>query len=690
MTPPSLNQLDRLIRPRSIAIIGASAKATEMAGYSLNNLLGAGFPGAIYPVNPRHAEMRGLTCYPDVASLPQTPDTAMIVVPAARVLGVLQDCHAKGIGTATILSSGFGEGDGDEAAADRARELAEFITASGMRVLGPNCIGSMSVPDRAVARAGAYLPEHLIAGDVSLICQSGGASLIIMNRAQDRGLGLDLVLPTGNEIDVDMTELFAYAVDQPVTKVVCLFIESIQDGPRFLAVAERARARGIHVVAAKVGISAPGAASVAAHTGALAGTDAAYDAAFRRAGIRRVADYDGLHEVAAILSRHGALAGRRLGVVCISGAEAASVSDMCAELNIALPAPSESTQQVMSDKLKYGAVQNPLDLTGQLFSGDRPLATAAMTAVTTDPAYDAVLVCITSLGRNVAEWLGPILKQAQDTSGKPVIVTWWTAGQRTYDAHAHLRSLGLTVFDTTYRAVAAIAAAMPPYQPDPPMPSPRPAVPSGRPATVALTGAAAVARLGEAVPFVESIPVASAQDAITAAKRRQAPIVLKVEADGLAHKSELGGVAVDLRQPEEISEAYERLAGLGLPVVAQPVVTGLEVLLGVRRDPAFGHTVTVGLGGVWTELFRDVATELCPVSEQQARQMMDRLQAAPLLHGFRGGPGYDIDALAAVVAAVSSWAVRHPGVRAAEVNPLFVRPAGEGALAVDALVELDE
>lgn len=687
MNESARSQLDRLIRPTSIAIIGASEKATEMSGYSLNNLLAAEFPGPIYPVNPRHTQMRGMTCYPDVASLPTTPDTAMIVVPAARVLDVLRDCHAKGIDTATILSSGFGEGDGDDSAARRAQELAEFIKASGMRVLGPNCIGGMSVPTRAIARAGAYIPEHLIAGDVSLICQSGGASLITMNRAQDRGLGLDLVLPTGNEIDVDMTELFEYSVDQPETKVVALFVESIQDGPRFLAVAERARAQGIHVVAAKVGASDSGAASVAAHTGALAGSDAAYDAAFRRVGIRRVADYDGLHEVAAILSRHGALRGRRIGVVCISGAEAALVSDLCADLKLELPSPSSSTQDQMTDKLKYGAVQNPLDLTGQLFSGDRPLATAAMTAVTTDPAYDAILVSITTLGRNVAEWLGPILKEAQDASDKPVIVSWWTAGQRTYDAHAHLRSLGLTVFDTTYRALAAISAAAPPHRPAP-APTP-PATPAPTASGTTRTGALAADQFAGAVPMVETVRVTSADEAVAAAKRWNAPIVLKIEADGLAHKSELGGVAVDLRKPEEITTAYERLARLGADVVAQPVVNGLEVLVGVRRDSAFGPTVTVGLGGVWTELFRDSATELCPVSPEQARAMVDGLRAAPLFHGFRGGPHYDVDALAATVASLSRWATERPEVRAAEVNPLFVRPAGQGAVAVDALVELD-
>ena len=679
--PLDLARLDQLIRPASIAIIGASERTTEMPGYSLANLAKHGYPGRIYPVNPRHEYVQGYRCYPDVASLPEAPDTALVLVPAARVLDVLRQCHDRGIGTATVLSSGFGEGEGDEPAAARARELSAFVAETGMRVLGPNCIGVMNLPDRAIARAAAFLPEQLIPGDVTLISQSGGASLITMNRAQSRGLGLNLVLPTGNEIDIDMSELFAYAVEQPDTSVIGLFVESIKDGHRFLQVAQRARERGIHVVAAKVGESDTGAASVAAHTGALAGSDAAYDAAFRRAGIWRVPGYDGLHEAAAILSRHGPLAGRRLGVVCISGAEAASIADDCARLGLELPPPSATTRAHMTDKLKYGRVQNPLDLTGQLFSGDRTLAADALTAVTTDPAYDAILVSITTLGREVASWLGPLLQQAQDASGKPVLVSWWTAGPRTWDAHAHLRSLGLTVFETTYRALETLAAITAPAEGTPPAPH-RPG------STVGVrTGAEAAALLGPAVSFVESAVVESEAAAIAAWEKYGAPVVVKAAAEGLAHKTELGGVEVDLRTPEEVAAAFRRLARIAPSVEVQPMLKGLEVLLGVRRDATFGWTVTVGLGGVWTELFGDAATELCPVDEDTARAMVARLRAARLFAGYRGGPAYDVDALARTVAALSRWAVDQPDVRAAELNPLIVRPGTGGAVAVDALVE---
>jgi acyl-CoA synthetase (NDP forming) len=514
-----------------------------------------------------------------------------------------------------------------------------------------------------------------------------------MNRAQSRGLGLNLVLPTGNESDVDMTELFAYAVEQPDTSVVCLFVESIRDGAAFLAVAQRARDRGVHVVAAKVGRSDSGAASVSAHTGALAGSDAAYDAAFRRVGIRRARDYDGLHEAADVLARHGPLTGRRLGVICISGAEAASVADRCADLDLELPEPSAATQRHMTDKLKYGRVQNPLDLTGQLFSGDRDLAVDALSAVSKDPAYDAILVCITTLGPDVADWLGPVFQRAQQVSGKPVLVSWWTAGPRTVEAHARLRALDLTVFETTDRALRTVDVVAPPAVP--------PAglnIHSGRsraavavPSSVVHSASAAAGLLQGAVPFVPSLVVASADAVADATARLGPPVAVKLATPGLAHKTEAGGVVLGLATPADAVAAYERLAADGdVAVEVQPmVVGGLEVLLGIRRDDTFGATVTVGLGGVWTELFGDVVTELCPVDRATAAAMLGRLRAWPLFTGYRGGPRYDVDALAATVVALSEWASGRAGLRSAELNPLIVLPAGRGVVAVDALVELD-
>jgi acyl-CoA synthetase (NDP forming) len=462
----------------------------------------------------------------------------------------------------------------------------------------------------------------------------------------------------------------------------------------------------VHVVAVKVGASAQGAEAVAAHTAALAGQDAAYDAVFRRLGIHRVRDYDGLHEVAGLLRRHGRLRGRRLGAVCISGAEAAWIADRCGELDLDLPAPSAKTALALAGRLKYGAVENPLDLTGQLFSGDRALGASALKAVCSDPAFDAVLVSVTSLGIDVATWLGPLLADAQRDAGKPLLVSWWLAGERTQLAHDHLRELGLTVFDGTYRALGAIASvapARPGWPGDRPAESGRAAAgdapsPIGRgdgPSTTrpgggsSATGASAAAQLAGIVPFVPGELVATAGEALAAADRLGYPVVLKLAADGVTHKTEHGGVITGIGSAEALQAAFDRLADvLPPPFELQQMITGgLELLVGAARDAVFGPMLTVGLGGVWTEILRDAVTEVAPVDPAGVTAMLQRLRAARILAGYRGQPAYDVAAVAEIASRLSSWIAANPRVRAVELNPLIVRPGG--AVAVDALIERD-
>lgn len=689
--------LDRLLTPRSIAIVGASDNPSGMSGFSLRNLIATGYRGGLYPVNPNRETVQGLPAFASVAALPETPDTALIVLPAARVLAALDECRRRGIPTATVVSSGFGEGDAGAEGVARKKELDKFIATSGMRILGPNCIGPMNVTNSVIQRAAAYLPAELYSGGVTLISQSGGASLITLNRAQTHGVGLDLVLPTGNEADIGMTELFEYVVDRGTSQVICLFVESVRDGERFIRVAERARMAGVQMVAVKVGASAQGAEAVAAHTAALAGHDAAYNAVFRRLGIHRVRDYDGLHEVAGLLQRHGPLCGRRLGAVCISGAEAAWIADRCGELDLDLPAPSAATALALAGRLKYGAVENPLDLTGQLFSGDRALGASALKAVCSDSAFDAVLVSVTSLGIDVATWLGPLLADAQRDSGKPLFVSWWLAGERTQLAHDHLRELGLTVFDGTYRALDAIASAAPARSgwPGDHSAAGRPAEsggaldaagPGGAPST---TGSSAAAQLEGIVPFVPGELVATAGEALAAAQRLGYPVVLKLAADGVTHKTEHGGVVTGIGSEKALRAAFAQLTKvLPPPFELQQMVTdGLELLVGAARDAVFGPMLTVGLGGVWTEILRDAVTEVAPVDAAGVIAMLQRLKAARILAGYRGQSAYDVASVAEIASRLSSWIAANPRVQAVELNPLVVR--ADGAVAVDALIERD-
>jgi acyl-CoA synthetase (NDP forming) len=683
--------LDKLVRPACIAVVGASDNFRSMAGLSLVNLRQHGYKGVVYPVNPRHTELLGYRCYPSLRDLPTVPDTAIIQVPARAVPATLHDCIDVGIPTATVLSSGFGEGDRDDEARARTEEVRRIADSGKIRILGPNCIGLVDVSNQIVQRAAAFLPEVLHQGPVSIIAQSGGASLILLNRAQQRGVGLNLILTTGNELDVDMTDLFEYAVGRRETKVVCLVVETIRRGARFLDVARDARARGIELLAMKVGTSEEGSRAVSAHTGALAGTDEAYDAAFRSVGIVRVDHYDSLSEAALILERLGRRPGRRLGVVSISGGEAAWISDKCADVGLELPPLSEPTREALEGKLRFGALRNPLDLTGQLFSGDAELGVTALRAVAADPVLDLLLVAITSLGPEVASWLGPMISQASRETRKPIMVVWWTAGSRTLQAHHLLEEQGLIVFESSYRALAAIAAASGiPMRPYTRNRHPRAsAAPSEH---RILTGTLAEAWFGTGIPMAPSALVSTIDDAKAAASDFGFPVAMKLMLPGVAHKTEMRAVRLDIATTDQLERNWHDLVslvpGLERPrIQLQPMLKGIEVLVGGRRDDVFGPLVTVAAGGILAELVQDIACELAPVTAEQARCIIKQLKTAPLLFGYRGSAACDVDALAKTIAAFSARFAESDAL-AAELNPVLVGELGHGAIAVDALVEV--
>lgn len=677
--------LDRLITPRSIAVIGASEKTSTLAGLSLVNLVRYGFSGELYPVNPRHSELCGLTSYPAITDVPTVPDTAIVVVPAHDVLNVVRDSVGVGIRTFTILSSGFGEGADTNESAARKRDLLDYIRSENIRVLGPNSIGVINVRDQVVQRAAAFLPPEMRAGEVAFISQSGGASLIAFNRAQSAGVGASFVIPTGNEFDIDVNDAFEFVCNEGSSKVVCLFLESIKDGLRLIEIGRRAHAAGISVFAIKVGSSTAGNRAVSAHTGAVSGQDDVYNAALAQAGIVRVDDLDMFHETARIIVERGRPASNRVAAICVSGGEAAWIADEAAKVGLELPRPDEKTSAALQARLRFGASDNPLDLTGQLFSGDQALADDALSAITADDNYDALLLAVPTLGRNVSKWLAPVVADVQGRTDKPVLVSWWGVGGSEAAVFDNLRDLGVTAFDTPYRALGALAAAARSSRPLP-----------ERPANAATAGSRASASVLEeqvraVVPFPPTEVADSVNDAFAAAQSLGLPVVIKVVADDLQHKTELGAVAVNLRTADDVTAVLTRLDGVrrgisGGRFEIQRFLTGAELLVSGRYDPTFGPVITIGAGGIWTELIADASTMLAPLSEDAVTRVLSELRIGRILAGYRNSEALDVPAAARAITAFSEVVAGFgPEVLSVELNPMIV--TAEGAFAVDLLVE---
>ncbi len=703
--------LEPLLRPKSIAIIGASEKQGVISGMSLRNLLKYKYPGKIFPVNPSYEKLMDIPCYKSVLDIPEPVDTAVVVIPAKGVLPVLEDCVRKGVKTITVVSSGFGEAGGGESGAQMQEKVKRLARESGVRILGPNCIGLMNVPDCIIQRGALYLVEDMIPGPVGMVSHSGGVSLIMFNRAQAHGVGISFVAPSGNEVDLEMCDLIDFMVEDPGTKVICAYIEGLKDGKRFLQVARKAASVAKPIIAVKVGHSREGRKAALAHTGALTGSDVVHDAAFRKTAVTRVADIDALHEAGLLFSSAPLPRGRRVGVITVSGGEAIWVADACADMGLEMPELSAQARQTINERMKFGKAQNPLDLTGQLF-GDPELLTTCLQMFGQQDNLDSILMVIPTLGSAHAKWICPPVIKAARELNKPFVVTWWSCGPDSLVAHQMFREAHVPAYQTPYRALAALKAyveyaeRLQPVQAE--LASPIAAKPSprrtelvkrihdaGRPLSLADTEVLDLLTEYD-IPVVKQAAVSSRESAVETAKKLGFQVVLKVNAPAIVHKTDVGCVKVGLGTPDQVAEAYDQIlhnAKAADPqaaiagVVVQPMLHGVETILGLSMDPQFGPVVMFGSGGVNAELWKDVSHRLAPLSDAEAAQMIREVRGFPLLSGFRGQPPADIGALQQLLVRLGKAAVDLEGaISSMDLNPVVVMPPGSGAAVVDARI----
>jgi acetyl-CoA synthetase (ADP-forming) len=696
--------LGALLRPRSVAVIGASEDAGKFGGRVLRLLVQHGFAGAIYPINRTRETLLGLPAYPSVESTPTPPDLAVMAVPRDAVPEAVAACARAGTRAAIVITARFS--DAGEAGAALEREIVGMARAAGMRLMGPNCLGLVSPVNRLVLCSSPSLFDpNLPMGRIGLISSSGALMATMLDRARTRGIGLSHAFSIGNQADLDLADYLDGLATDPHTAALCAYVEGVKDAPRFLAAACRVRAAGKPLLIVKAGRSEAGAAAAFSHTAALTGSHAAFTAACRDVGALVLDDLDAMIPLAESLIRHPAPLPEAVAVLTPSGGAGALAADRLAGAGLPLAALGGETVARLAAWYPPGEPPgNPVDLGATRGDGLNAAAGDLVAALMAAPEVGAVLAPLTT-APDMAR-IAALLADGAEAAGqaKPLIGVLHP-GAAADEARRVLTARGVLHGDsldeaarvlTGHRAWAALQPRPRPARPADLPPAP-PALPPG--ALGEATAKAALAAYG--VPVNRGETVADAAAAVAAASRLRPPFAVKVVSPDIVHKSDAGGVALDLPDAEAAAAAVGAMAACLAQThpaariegyLVQEMARGhLEVLIGARRDPQFGPMITVGAGGVLAELLADVVTACAPVDAATARAMLESLRLAPLLAGHRGGPPLDLVALAETVSRVS-WLAADLGDRFAELdlNPVLVGAAGEGCVAVDARLLMEE
>lgn len=692
-----MKPIERLLQPRSVAVIGASADPTKTAGRPVSYLRKHSFAGKIYPVNPKVEAISGLKCYPDVSSLPETPDVAIVLLGAERAHLAVRELAARGTAAAIVLASGYTETG--EQGARRQQQLMEAVGA--MRILGPNTIGLVNLTDSIVLSAsGALEMEHFPVGSIGVVSQSGGILGALLSRAAARGIGLSKLISTSNEVDLELADFIDVLVDDEATRVIALYVETVRHPAKFRAAALKAARAGKPIVAFKIGRSEAGAQAAVSHTGALAGADRMYDALFRQCGVIRAQTFGDLLDIPAALATRRNLRGKRVAILTSTGGAGTLVSDSLGVAGFETPAPDTTTAAALR-ALQTGdhaaLDRNPIDVT---LAGLQPdLLRSAIKILLASPSYDALAIIVGSSGLAMPELMAGAIEDCLPLSDKPVIAY---VSPHAPEVAALLTQGGVPAFAAAESCTAALAGMLQvsQWRAAEPQPATTP-VSAGELQAGSLDEAQAkqlFARFG--VPCAREIVVETAGQAERAARQLGGRVVLKILSGEITHKSDVGGVAVNVT-PEQIGARLVEMANEVQAkahvrpsrfLVQEMVTGGTELILGMHRDP-LGTAVLLGMGGVTAELFKDTTMRLLPaaggLSRGEALGMAQELKTWPLLDGFRGRPKADTEALVDAIVAFSRM-VAQLGDRLveAEINPVFVLAQGRGVRAADGVVVL--
>lgn len=704
----SIENLNKIFHPQRVAVIGASDTPTSVGYTVLRNLVGSGFPGVVYPVNAKREAVQGIHAYKDVQSLPHAPDLAVICTPGRTVPGLIRDLGEVGTRGVVVISAGFRE-IGEEGRKLEAQILQEQAKFPGMRIVGPNCLGII-VP--GLSLNASFAAETPPKGHIGFISQSGALCTSVLDWAIDQGIGFSYFVSVGNMLDVTIADLIDYFGSQTETQSIILYIESITEAREFMSAA-RAFARSKPIVAYKAGRFAESAAAAASHTGAMAGVDAVYEAAFQRAGIERIFQIEDMFDCAELLARQQPPKGDRLAIVTNAGGPGVMTTDALIARDGHLASLSDETIQKLNEFLPpFWSHNNPVDVLG-----DAPPEryAKALDIVLNDPDVDAVLVILTPQAMTDSTGTARAVGEMARKHRKPVLAAWM-GGHTVAEGMQVLNDFGIPSYTTPEKAVRAFMHLVS-YARNLTLLH---ETPRDIPVSFSfdrqrlrgvfeslLTEGAEVLTESVSKAFLEAygIPVSkpflarTADQAVEIAKRVGFPVVMKIHSPQITHKTDVGGVKLNLATESAVREAFEQMTQRAaerrpdaqiIGCTIQKMVSypnSFELIIGTKRDPVFGSVILVGMGGVAAEVFQDRALALPPLNETLARRALESLKSWPLLRGYRGRPGVNIDKLIEVLMRFSYLVADYPEIQELDVNPLLVTP--EEVIALDARVIVD-
>jgi acyl-CoA synthetase (NDP forming) len=704
-----LNNLKPFFSPQSVAIIGASDDLNKFGGRVLNRLIEFGFGGRIYPVNPKREKILNLQAYPKLNSLPEVPDHVCIALPAKSVLDAVDECAKFGVRFCTIFTSGFAE-TGTEEGKKLQNKIKLIAEQSGMRIMGPNCNGLISfINNFAISTTGALTGENCIPGNVGIVAQSGGLGQVgLMYRAIELGMGISHQVSCGNQADLGVLDFVEFMVDDPATQVILMIVEDMGDGQKLRKVAEKAANKEKPIVILKLGRSEAGRLAASSHTGALTGEDDVASAAFRQFGLMRVDDCNQLIDYAMFLRNNRLPKGNRVAAITASGGHAVLVADLGGSMGFDWADYAPETHKALNNIMPaFGQATNPTDLTTEAFASSGMFA-EAISIISKDPNID-VTIPVFTINKSVDIKVGADFVRK---TSRPAAMLW--TGKCLDDRNLTASSLietNVPVFRDTLACLRAVQGAMnygiflrsrigEKYK-------------LKRPTKINLSkaqkilGASENSTLGEnesrflleayGFPSLKTKAAENEKDVVEFSKKIPFPLVMKIDSPDIFHKTEVGGIRLGINTTKQATQAFHSLlasAKVAVPsaringvLIQEMAPEGTELILGASVDLTFGPIVTIGFGGVYTEILNDVSHRVAPVVEEEAMEMLGELKGFSILNGARGLPKRDLEFVAGLIVRLS-WLINdlHMEIAEIDINPLSVYENGKGAAVLDALI----
>ncbi len=689
--------LEKLFAPSSVAVIGASENPGKLGNQVLANLISSGFQGALYPVNPKADEILGLKAYASVSDIPGDVDTIVVVIPNKFVADVLEESGKKGVKAAIIITAGFREAGPEGVALEQ--EIVRIAKRHGIRLVGPNCLGVIDTHTPMNASFAAGTPEK---GTIAFMSQSGALCTAILDYALAEHIGFSQFVSLGNKADVDDVALLDVWGDDPNTNVIIAYVEGITDGSRFIETA-RATAAKKPIIAVKSGRTASGSKAVSSHTGSLAGSDAAYDAAFLQSGVLRAESVQELFDWSTVFAYQPLIKGNRVAIVTNAGGPGVMATDALEKQGLVLATLQPETEKRLAEVLPAAAnIHNPVDVLGDA-RADR--YAAAMDVVIADPGVDGVIVIVTPQTSTDIEGTAEALVRESAKSDKPLLGCWMGAKEASrgteilaknkvpnypfperavgalgamlrYHTWKQQPAVEIETFDVDKKAVADLLARI---------------RAEGRTAIGDAEAQTILKAYGFTTPKSDVAP--TPDEAVALGEEIGYPVVAKIASPDILHKSDVGGIIVGVSSADEMREAFDTLiarakehqpdATIWGVQVQEMVTNAREIIIGMNRDPQFGPLVMFGLGGIYVEVLKDVTFRVAPMSRLQADEMVRSIRSFKLLTGVRGQAASDLDAVVDAILRISQLVTDFPEIAELDINPLLVREQGQGAVAVD-------